>query len=498
MRATLFRRMIAHLIPVAAMAAAFSCRAASLEKSDDLDIDWTNLVRVGALYQLNALPPVATQYYCGSAVNCGGDSGFSQGRVDWLSAMSVTGRGFGLHASLEARKDEVADDANYLQLFEAYASGSIGTLGDRPLTVLIGRHSVIWGESLHFASNAIAGAQSPIDSSERNFTLYDQSTRFLPVGQASFTWQMSSRFALVGYRQFEWRGNRVDPNDVYASEGDVLGTEATRMILLPVPKYGPVPYWRADGTTPSSGDQFGLGMKWHVGAFDGGLYGLKFDAKTPVITYYREDRSFSLDYARGIGLLGISLTGPVAEETFSAELSGRHHMPLVEGGLSNGDGDRGDGARGDTIHGQMSLTGEAAPRSFLPGGATANIEIAANHLIAVTDNRAQLLAGRTRTAAALRGVFAPRFFQLLPRLDLSLPISAGYNFLGLSQVLPDMNRGTGDIGIGAAATLDEGWTATLSYTHYFGSNKTPVLTFNYGGQPMADWDHVGMSLQVSF
>jgi hypothetical protein len=472
--------------------------AATLDSGPDFEASWTNSIRTSTSYQVNEVPPLAAGS-CGLAPNCGFGDGFTQGRVDFLSELELQGRDSGLHASLEARRDVVEPNEGYFDLFEAYGHVTVPIGGDRPLSVFLGRHTVIWGESLFFSGNSIAGAMAPIDNTVRDASRYQSNARFLPVGQASFSWQVSGSLALLGYDQFEWRRNRVDPEDAYAGIGDVLGAEFNRQIVLALPYYGKVSYDRETAPTPSSRDQFGLGAKFHKDAFELGLFGLSFDAKTPTILYDGEDARYTLDYGRGIDLIGISLAGPLADASFAAEFSGRRNMPLVTGGtfLEPPFYAR-SGPRGDTLHGQMSVTAEIAPLPILPGGADWAFEVAGNHLVTTTFEPDQLVAGRTRSAAALRTVFTPQFFQILPRLDLTLPISLGYNFLGLSQVLPDMNRGTGDVGIGVTATLGQSWTGSLSLTRYFGTSKTPFGAVAYGGNPLSQWDSLSLSLQRSF
>ena len=84
------------------------------------------------------------------------------------------------------------------------------------------------------------------------------------------------------------------------------------------------------------------------------------------------------------------------------------------------------------------------------------------------------------------------------RIDVTLPIGLGYNFLGLSEVLPDMNRGTGDVDIGVTATVDRSWTGTLSLTRYFGRSKIPYLGDDTRGPPLADWNFIALTLQRTF
>lgn len=465
--------------------------------AQDAEVRWTNTVRLSTSYQFNEVPPLA-ENKCWSGVNCGYGSDFTQGRADWLSELDVEKGGWGLQASLEARKDTVEPDSSYFQLFDANIHGTTSLAG-RPLTLSFGRQSVIWGESLYFAGNGIAGAQAPIDDTNGfDSTGYAATAHFLPVAQASATWQVADKITLLAYQQFEWRRDRVDPEDAYAPAGDVLGDDYLKRIALYNPQYGPISYDRVDGRTPSGLDQFGLGLRLRQDEWDIGFYALEFDAKTPALIYYHQVHTYSLDYARAIGLIGASLAGPVGDATLGAEVSARRHMPLTDGGIFLDPGRNGAqaGPRGNTVHGQVSLTLPIEPSPFLPGGATWTSEIAGNHLAEITANPDQLAPGRTRDAAALRSSLALQFYQVRPRLDLSVPVTLGYGLYGRSAVIPEMNRNAGDISLGLAATFDSSWTAALTATHYFGTDAMPVP--GYAGRSLSEWDKIGVSLQRSF
>jgi len=464
---------------------------------DDADVRWTNTVRLGTQYQFNKVPPLA-ENKCWSGINCGYGSDFTQGRADWLSELEVGKGDIGLKASLEARKDMVERDSSYIQLFEANLHGA-GELAGRPVTFSIGRQSVIWGESLYFAGNGIAGAQAPIDATAGfDSAGYAATAHFLPVGQASASWQVTDTLTLLAYQQFEWRRDRVDPEDAYASSGDVLGDDDLRRIALYDAEYGPISYNRIGAATPGGADQFGLGLKLRRNEWDIGLYLLQFDAKTPAVVYYRQVHDYSLNYARGAGLAGASLAGPIGDATLGAEFSVRRHTQLSDGGIFIPAGSNGDPAipRGDTLNGQVSLTVPIEPGPILPGGATWTTEIAGNHLSAVPANPGLVAPDRTRDAGGLRTLFTAQFYQVLPRLDLGVPIGVGYAFAGRSAVIPEMNRGAGDVSIGLAATFASSWTADLTLTRYFGTDWIPIP--GYSGRPLSEWNKIGMTVQRSF
>src|SRR5579859_7794173 len=291
-----------------------------LVKADDLR--WTNTVRLSTSYQINWVPPLADDN-CSGGLNCGYGADFTQGRADFLSELDWSRNDYGLRASLEARKDAVEPASSFIDLSEAYVHGTFDLFG-KPLTAAIGRQSVIWGESLYFAGNGIAGAQAPVDSTANDTTGY-AATHFLPVGQTSLSWQVGGDITLLAYQQFEWRRNRVDPQDAYASAGDVLGNDHLSRISIYNPEYGPIYYTRAGDPTPGGTDQFGLGLKLRRDEWDLGLYALQFDAKTPDLFYVRGVHTYSLRYAQAAGLIGASFTGPLGDATMAGEVSARRH-----------------------------------------------------------------------------------------------------------------------------------------------------------------------------
>ena len=462
------------------------------------DLRWTNTVRLSTLYQFDKIPPLAEDD-CSVGLNCGYGRDFAQGRADWLSELDWSRTDYGLHAGLEARKDMVEPAASFIDPYEIYLHGT-AEIGGRPLTASIGRQSVIWGESLYFAGNGIAGAQAPIDATMDGIDPAGYAAaHFLPVNQLSLSWQIGADVTLLAYQQFEWRRNRVDPQDAYAAAGDVLGADHLSRIALYNPQYGEIYYNRRDLSAPPAGTgQFGLGLKLHHDEWDFGLYALSFDAKMPDLFYVRGLHTYSRHYDQGAALLGASLAGSVGDATLGAEVSARRHTQLVQGAIFIDPGQNGRevGPRGDTLHGQVSMTLPIEPIALLPGGASWTSELAANHLLAVTANPDQLAPGRSHDAAAFRTVLTAKFYQVLPRIDLSVPLGLGWNFAGTSAVMPEMNRGGGDVSLGVAATIDQGWTASLIGTHYFGQDRIPIP--GYDGRPLSKWDKLAASLQYSF
>lgn len=525
---------------LAALSSGRGALAASFDTGGDLEISWNNTIRLSSTYQFGKTSlgysgycpshaPAGSDDGLGPRAECGFEAGFMTGRGDWISELDMEYHGFGLLVSSAAWYDAVDRKQSYdepdpselggrdIELFDAFVHGETALGNDQTLSFRVGRQDLIWGESRYFTQDAIAGGQAPIDTYRtQGAGGYGSKTPYLPVGLASFRWQMPGDFAIEGYYQFEWRRSRIDPRDAYAGTTDILGTEGNNVITLSHRFFYLDSYARLPDRQPSSADRFGLALKWHRDDFDFGLYGLQFDAKSPQIYLYARNPgagdffqgAYRLVYPVGIQLYGVSASGPLGNANFGTELSIRRNMPLVNGSVfipselaATADNDNHPRyPLGDTLQAQLSLNYVVPPASFLPDGATWTGELAIDHLLQTTANADQLVPGRTRTAAAFRMVFEPQFFQVLPRVDLSVPIGVGYNFLGLSEIDPAMNRGTGDVTFGVAMTLDQLWKGSVSFTHYFGWWKGAPTPFEAGYQQRAlsDWDFIGVTIERSF
>jgi hypothetical protein len=534
---------------------AVSAAAMPIDTDSDIQLNWDNT------FQATVVEQPGTQEYspAGRCLPAGGEdaaeaamfsctprSGLVSTRLEWLSQVTLRYQNYGLQASSYGSYDPVytswrgsvapalsgmnetayfsnkaTDSDAYIELYDAFLYGTTSLGADHPFSFRLGRQVTLWGESLYFVQNGIAGGQAPVDGYRYQADGYSPAnTSFLPVGEGSFSWQPASGLSIIGYYQFEWRQNRINPYSPYDSTMTILAgddlDDDTQQIVLPVGRAGtPVTFNRTGDMTPGSNDQFGLGLRWQQGEFDWGFYGLSFNAKTPEL-YFRLPASISqsvmgsynLVFPKDIEATGISVSGPLGDASFGAELSARVGMPLVNAGilLPSGDELPADNDAhprypiGDTLHAQFSWLYTTPPLPGIQGGANWTGEVAANDLLAATDNADELVPGRTRAAAALRTVFEPQFFQVLPRLDLSVPIGLGYNFLGLSEIDSTMNRGTADLSIGATVTLDQSWKFTLNATHYIGVTENAFLPMNPVriAQPLNQGDFVSLGVQTSF
>jgi len=527
-------------------------RAADLGDVDGWDVRWDNTVRYTAAFRLfrqsDALiaDPNADD----------GDRNFSPGlvsnRFDLLSELDVSKGNFGLDVSADGWYDTVYHQTNHndspatfnpytvphnhfthateilqgedADLLNAFVHDSFD-VGDTPVSFRLGRNSLLWGESLFFASNGIAAGQAPIDEIKAAGEPDAEAKEvYLPVDQASITIQPNPLFALSGYYQFEWRRSRLPASGSYFSDADYLDAGGERLILSP----GQYLY-RGPDQTPSSSGQFGVALTATVQDIDFGLYAIRFDAKEPQLYLLPgvasnpaigRMGSYELAFPTDIDAYGASLSTYIGQSTIAGEVSMRNNMPLVSaanyalaggGGGGYGAAFRGVGysaellpvgppvavtptyiqntyAIGQTLHGQLSSVSTLSPTSIWDG-ADFSAELAANDVLDVTRFGVDLAPGRTSFAAAMRAVFEPRYFEVAPALDLSVPIGVGYDLVGRSSTDASLNAGAGDVELGVSATYRAVWQGSITITHFVGSPSS---------QPFADRDFISLSLERTF
>ncbi|MDB5367429.1 MAG: hypothetical protein JWM77_3356 [Rhodospirillales bacterium] len=518
---------VASLLMALGLAVAAPAAGAPIDTGSDVALRWDTTVWLTTLLQ----PGRATlnlRNYCDGTAGRQSDctyQGVRQGRLDVATSLDLSMQWFSARAGAIAWYDAVdrpdhhdlrgveidtsAHGGQAVEVYEAFLRGEFDLAGGR-LSVRAGRQSLIWGETLFFTSNGIAAAQAPVDTYRpQTRGGYSGTDAFLPVNQISVNWQPAGGWSVEAYAQLEWRRSRIDPHDAYASASDILGAEGNRAFGLDASNGATPIYTRIGDRRPRDVGAFGFALRGHVADLDVGLYAIRYNATTPTVLIQpgRDGpRTYQLDYKRDIELYGLSVAGPLGDAEFGFELSARRNAPLVNGGVVVPNGSNlATVARdevepiGDSLHAQFSWMQKLSPSSLLVGGADWSGEIAANQLLDRND-AARRQPARTRFAASVRTVLAPHIFQVLPHLDLSLPISVGYNFVGLSSLDPAMNRGTGDISIGIRADFQQAWKAELTLTHYFGRAKNADTVFGGGGalQPLSNWDSIQITLQRSF
>jgi hypothetical protein len=387
------------------------------------------------------------------------------------------------------------------ELLNAYVRDT-EDIGDAKVTVSFGRQTLLWGESLLFAQNGIAGAMAPVDEIKSlGAPLATARELFLPVTQIVARAGLGDGLSVEAYDQLEWRRDRLPGVDSYFSTTDILDIGGQRSLGT---GRGYTLY-RVGDDVPHGVGQFGVALRQSGDRLDWGIYALNADARSPSVVFDPADYAYHLDFVRDMQIYGASANFSAGDSNVAGEISWQHGVPLAGGAASPaaGGGAAGGGTylayaamlppapraaettieRGNIVNAQLAAQA-VLPPGRLADGASVQAELDGNDLVGGV-----LPAGRTRLAAALRAIVIPQYFHVLPGLDLAVPVGVGIGLLGRSANDGTQNAGAGFVSAGVNATFHVDWQAALLFTHFVGGA---------GAQPLADRDFVTISATRSF
>ncbi len=543
-------REVAAACAVLAMLASGGAHAVQFDTGNpDSQLSWDNTVKYSAAWRVRSANGSVADNSLGPQANTNdGDLNFGKGlisnRLDLLSELEYRyKREFGFRVSGAAWYDDVYNRRNdnpgalggalvnsrsagydeftrdtarlhgrKAELMDAFGYANFAA-GDTSVNVKGGRFTQLYGESLFFGNNGIAGAQTPLDLVKALSVPNSQFKEIArPVGQLSTQVQLSPTLSVGAYYQLEWRKSRLPGAGSYFSFADFVDAGGESLILGP----GQV-LFRGQDIEPRNSGQGGFQLKFKSGDVEYGVYAAQFHDKMPQF-YARPGvnvRAGSIgDYvqvfAENIRTVGASVSTLVGETNVAAELSFRDNMPLVASGNAVITGAASDGKgnaafpKGKTMHLNVSAI-SVLGASPLWEGASFIGELAYNRRLAISDNASQLDPLATKDASALQFIFQPEYFQVVPGVDLQVPIGLSYGISGRSSVNGALfpSEHGGNFSIGVKADYQKTWQAGLNVTHYYGSvgsvvrygTAVPELSYqNFHG----DRDFVSFSLQRTF
>jgi len=511
---------------VAAVAVLFATtgrvRAEDLYTENGVDFRWDNTLRYS-----NAIRILPQNSFLLASPNADdGDRNFSSGlvsnRLDLISQIDLSRGDFGIHASAAGWYDSVyhgqTDNRSqatynaspvpssrfapavrdlhgqYAELADAFVYGTFG-IWNIPISGRFGRQTVLWGESLFYDPNSIASAQAPTDYTR---TVGGQNSYgknvYLPVTQLSLTAQLLPDLSITVYDHFGARPSRQAGDGSYFNYVDFVGPGADRLFL----GSGQYLLRQSDGAV-SAGGQYGAALRATIDDMDVGFYLLRYNATDPqsIVTANSTNADpavagfYKLVYPRAIHLFGASASTSWNGSTIAGELSMRTNAPLLayphEAVTSDSDSQiYVDYVRGDLLHLQASAEIPVAT-TVAWDSANLDLEVAMDDVTRISD--AVTPASLSRFAMKARILFEPRYFQVLPNLDLSLPVGIGYNLAGHSFTYYAQNEETGDFEVGVNALYRSVWKASITMTGFIGSASR---------QPLADRDIIAFSLERTF
>jgi hypothetical protein len=171
------------------------------------------------------------------------------------------------------------------KLLDAFVFGK-GSVADIQGSFRAGKHTLLWGESLFFGANGIAGTQAPVDVVKLISVPNSQfKETVLPVAQVSGQIQFSSTLSVAAYYQFQWTQSRLLAVGSYFSTTDLLDFGGERILTAPplVPQGRSAAFYRGVDQWASDRGQGGVAVRFRAYETDFGFYAINWHSKSPQV-----------------------------------------------------------------------------------------------------------------------------------------------------------------------------------------------------------------------
>lgn len=378
-------------------------------------------------------------------------------------------------------------------------------LGNVPVNVKLGKHTVVWGEGLLIGGHAISYGQSPVDGVKAvSSPGIETKEAFLPINQLTFKAQVTDKLSIAGQYALDWEPTRVPYAGTFLMGAD-NAPGVDRFALTPCnPALGPYSCrTMANTTAKTSGDKnWGLSARLDVDAIEatlGAYYrvfndtnpetGIQLTSFVPVAAPFNAilgpalPGSYRFVYPAATKVVGVSISKPVGPVSVGAELSWRKdaHLNSVASYTTTS-----TGAVGDTFHAVVngvylmpksalwdtgSLIGElaysrlnkiTANESLYRGvGYAGCVKLGTSGASAQPGNVSDTCSTKSYWEVAVR--FTPQYLGVLPSWDLSVPMAFNYGLKGTAATGGGGFEGRLSWSVGLQATYAGKHDFTLTY-----------------------------------
>jgi hypothetical protein len=407
------------------------------------------------------------------------------------------------------------------ELLDAFAFGKFDIAGV-PISVRVGRHTVFWGESMlaYGGANGINYSQSPIDLGKALAQPgVELKEIFRPLNQVSIQAQVTPTLSVAGQYFMQWESDRFPETGSYLGFADPYLNGGQSLIVGFIPTVGFVRYVNGGDITPNQARDWGLSARWSPEWLGGtvGIYYRNFSDKLPQVLVQPATGTYRLAYASGIDAYGISFAKQIAGISVGSEVSYRHDMPLLSNpavvGVPGappvpGTGDTA-GALGDTFHALVNFL-YVINKTPLFDKADCLAEFTYSQWLHVSQG-SDVFKGNAVypgldhvTRGAMTGAlnFTPTWYQVLPGVDLSMPLSIASGLFGVSAVQTGGSAKNGSYSAGLSFDILARYTATINYSGFFGNYRTDATGgITSSGDIFAllkDRDMVTLTLKTTF
>lgn len=548
-------------LTAAVLLAANPLHAKKLETDNpDLNIRWDNTFKYSAIYRLDDPDEDQLNRYIGSPAGDGDrnfDKGIASSRLDWLTEFDlihdgnkgfrISGTGWfdsvyqdkndndtGISHNTSVDSDEFNSDTQEavgedLELLDAFVFYK-GELGDSPASIRVGRHTVVYGETLMSGANGIAAAQGPVDIVKAATVPGAQIKEFLlPTNQISATLRPTDQLSIGAYYQLEWEESSFFPAGSFLSPNDVVGPGAESFLdVLAVE--------RNDDLTPEDDGQWGMQVRYRPDSIDTefGFYAANYHDKLPSAVYVNLilpgdvngdgsvneldiiPGSYTRAYQQDIRTYGFSASTILGDDNVSIEISRRENAPIT-GGLCNApdscgyfindassfapvegfDEDNIGYAVGNTSHVTLVDIHIFQPGAILPDGGSLATQLDWHQVDKVTENEDKIDTTTTKSAATLTMAFTADFYQVADGWDLSVPVVLSRNIKGRSRAYIGWVEDGGSIDVGLNFSYRNTWKGGFNYHHFLGDEGASIGAGSFD-QTQYDRDYISFNVSRTF
>jgi hypothetical protein len=414
------------------------------------------------------------------------------------------------------------------ELLDAFVFAGFDVAGV-PVSVKAGRHTIYWGESLFLGGNlhGIAYAQNPLDLQKGFATPGTEAKElFRPLNQISARAQVTDTLSVAAQYFLQWEEFRYPEGGTYLGPVDFAFNGPDRQFLSAGLGFAT----RGNAYEPADKGEWGIAARWSPEWLDGtvGFYYRRFADKLPQTFLTRAAPAngsiYNLIYKDDVELYGVSLAKNVGGVSMGAEFSMRRNTPLNSQVLGNAAaaGPISEGATpgpvGDTYHALVNFLG-VINRTGMFDSATWATEFtwsrwdkvrSGANLFNAVGFAGCTFAGRagdkwdgcaTKTYVGMAFAFTPVWFQALPGVDISAPMTYSQGLRGNAALVFGGNEALGNWTAGVGADIFQKYRVDLKYIDFVGKyrdNGTAVTSQNGFTTFLKDRGNVSLTFKTTF
>jgi hypothetical protein len=426
--------------------------------------------------------------------------------------------------------NDYAKDYHYRggELLDAFVFANFN-IGDVYANVRVGRHTLVWGQSLLAVGtvHGFAGSMVALDLGKGLGTPGSEAKElFIPNDKISSTFQFDnwtvSAFYAMGFEPLRWPAANTyfSLNETSAPNSECLaaiagGVDSPRTCL------------RSTNYKYKDSGDWGFNVEYYVEPWDlevafiymnntdrvtSGMYSVFGDQTQDEIDEAARANANLLGhygwvFKNDVDTFGISLSKQMFDISWGADFVYRNNTGIYPDATSSlltypaasqdsvGPGSDYPGATGDTVHVVLNGVGFLSPDWGLWDGGTYIAELSMSNLLhyGQWEEKASRLIGQDEWNSNISGVFKPTWYQVRPGWDLSAPMSINYTLHGRqAPITAGGNEKVGNASVGLEVDVDQTWNVALRYNIYYGPQDNGPTAY------IKDRDNVALTVKRTF